>query len=107
MPEFVARAVCAWISGVGVKTSFIKPGKPWKNGFVERFNGKLRDEPLHMQVFRMVAEANGLIEQWRCHYSMRRLHSAPGYRLPALEVFLPMLPWHPSWPGPTGSSQSA
>jgi transposase InsO family protein len=43
-PEFIAEAVRSWISGVGARTVFIEKGSPWENGYVESFNGKLRDE---------------------------------------------------------------
>ena len=45
-PEFTARAVRLWLQGVGATTLFITPGSPWENGYVESFNGKLRDELL-------------------------------------------------------------
>lgn len=104
-PEFVATAVRAWINGVGAKTAFIEPGSPWENGYVESFNGKLRDELLNAEVFHTLAEAKILIEQWRRHYNTTRPHSALGYRPPAPEVLLPMMPWPPSPSGTTGSGQ--
>ena len=103
-PEFVAMAVRAWISGVGAKTAFIEPGSPWENGYVESFNGKLRDELLNAEVFHTLAEARVLIEQWRRHYNTQRPHSSLGYQPPAPEVILPM-PWPRSRSGPAGSSQ--
>ena len=103
-PEFVAKAVQAWISGVGAKTAFIEPGSPWENGYVESFNGKLRDELLNAEVFNTLAEAKVLIEQWRRHHNTVRPHSSLGYRPPAPEVLLPM-PWLPTGSGSTGSSQ--
>jgi transposase InsO family protein len=103
-PEFVATAVRAWISGVGAQTAFIEPGSPWENGYVESFNGKLRDELLNAEVFHTLAEAKVLLEQWRRHYNTTRPHSALGYRPPAPEVFLPVLPWSPNGSGSTGSS---
>ena len=45
-PEFTARAVRLWLQGVGATTLFITPGSPWENGYVESFNGKLRDGTL-------------------------------------------------------------
>jgi putative transposase len=88
-PEFAATAVKGWISGVGAKTAFIEPGSPWENGYVESFNGKLRDELLNMEVFNTLAEAKVLIEQWRRHYNTVRPHSSLGYRPPAPDVLLP------------------
>ena len=45
--EFIARAVRAWLSRLGGQTLFIERGSPWENGYVESFNGKLRDELLN------------------------------------------------------------
>ena len=59
------------------------PGSPWQNGFVESFNGKLRDELLNREWFRSRAEARILIEQWRHFYNEQRPHSAHGYQPPA------------------------
>ena len=87
-PEFTAKAVRAWLAEVGVKTLFIEPGSPWENGYVESFNGKLRDELLNGEIFYTLREAKVLIERWRVHYNTRRPHSALGYRPPAPEATL-------------------
>jgi putative transposase len=105
-PEFIAAAVKSWISGVGAKTAYIEPGSPWENGYVESFNGKLRDELLNMEVFNTLLEAKVLIEQWRVHYNTVRPHSSLGYRPPAPEVGVADVPIMPCGrPGPTGSHQ--
>ena len=85
-PEFTANAVRAWLSKLGVKTLFIEPGSPWENGYIESFNGKLRDELLNREIFTTLTEAKILIEQWRKEYNQVRPHSALGYRSPAPEV---------------------
>ena len=64
-PEFAARAVRRWLNPLGVKTLFIEPGSPWENGYIESFNGKLRDELLNREIFTTLEEAKVLIEQWR------------------------------------------
>lgn len=87
-PEFTARAVRRWLSRLGVKTLFIEPGSPWENGYIESFNGKLRDELLNREVFTTLEEARVLIEQWRREYNQVRPHSALGYRPPAPEAIL-------------------
>jgi putative transposase len=102
-PEFIATAVKGWISGVGAKTAYIEPGSPWENGYVESFNGKLRDELLNMEVFNTLLEARVLIEQWRVHFNTVRPHFSLGYRPPAPEVLLSGVSMPPSRPGPTGS----
>ncbi len=104
-PEFAAIAVKGWITGVGAKTAYIEPGSPWENGYVESFNGKFRDELLSCEIFNTLAEAKVLIEQWRVHYNTARPHSSLGYRPPAPEVIVPMLPLPVTDPGPTGSTQ--
>jgi putative transposase len=86
--EFTAKAVRRWLSRVGVKTLFIEPGSPWENGYIESFNGKLRDELLNREIFMTIEEANVLIEQWRREYNQIRPHSSLGYQPPAPEAIL-------------------
>lgn len=81
--EFTAGAVMGWLRDQNVGPVFIAPGKPWQNGFVESFNGKLRDECLSREWFRTMREARVLIERWRLFYNHDRPHSALGYRTPA------------------------
>ena len=89
-PEFTAKTVRHWLQDVGVRTLFIEPGSPWENGYVESFNGKLRDELLDGEIFYTLREAKILIERWRVHYNHVRPHSALGYRPPAPEATLPV-----------------
>ena len=90
-PEFAAKAVRRWLGRVGVQTLFIEPGSPWENGYIESFNGKLRDEFLNLERFDTLLEAQVLIERWRLDYNHLRPHSALGYRPPAPEAI------EPSW----------
>ena len=84
--EFTAKAVREWLAKVGVRTLFIEPGSPWENGYIESFNGKLRDEMLNGEIFYTLREAKVLIERWRQHYNRIRPHSSLGYRPPAPEA---------------------
>ena len=95
-PEFVAKAVRAWISAVGAKTAYIEPGSPWENGYCESFNSKLRDELLKGEIFYTLKEAQIVIESWRRHYNTVRPHSSLGYRPPAPEIVL----WPAAQPRP-------
>jgi putative transposase len=81
--EFTAGRVMKWLRDQNVGPAFIPPGKPWHNGFVESFNGKLRDECLNREWFRDLREARAVIETWRQFYNHRRPHSALGYRTPS------------------------
>lgn len=85
-PEFTASVVRDWLARIGVRTLFIEPGSPWENGYVESFNGKLRDELLNGEMFYTLQEAKVLIERWRVHYNTKRPHSSLGYRPPAPEA---------------------
>jgi len=87
--EFTAKSVREWLGRVGVKTLYIEPGSPWENGYIESFNGKLRDELLEREAFDTLLEAKVLIERWRQHYNTIRPHSALGYRPPAPEAWQP------------------
>jgi putative transposase len=88
-PEFTARAVRHWLQRLGVQTLFIEPGSPWENGYIESFNGKLRDELLNGEIFITLLEAQVLIEQWRREYNEVRPHSSLGYRPPAPQTKMP------------------
>ena len=87
--EFTATKVREWLARVGVKTLFIEPGSPWENGYIESFNGKLRDELLAREQFDTLLEAKVLIERWRRHFNAVRPHSSLGYRAPAPEAIQP------------------
>lgn len=91
-PEFIAKTVREWLERVEVKTLFIEPGSPWENGYIESFNGKLRDELLDREIFDTLLEAKVLIERWRREYNTIRPHSSLGYRPPAPEAIEPCLP---------------
>ena len=84
--EFTAAVVREWLAKVGVKTLYIEPGSPWENGYIESFNGKIRDELLNREIFTTLTEAQVLIELWRREYNHIRPHSALGYRPPAPET---------------------
>jgi putative transposase len=71
-----------------VTTTFIEPGCPWENGYIESFNGKMRDELLNGEMFDTMFEARIHIEQCRHEYNTVRPHSSLGYRPPAPVVKL-------------------
>jgi putative transposase len=88
-PEFTAKVVRGWLARLDVGTLFIEPGSPWENGYIESFNGKLRDELLNGEIFETLNEAKVLVEMWRHDYNHHRPHSALGYKPPAPETFEP------------------
>jgi putative transposase len=80
--EMTSRAMLEWANRTGIDWHYIAPGKPQQNGFVESFNGKLRDECLNEEVFASLAEARAVIERWRQDYNTVRPHSAHSGRTP-------------------------
>jgi putative transposase len=80
--EFAGRAMDYWAHQTGVKLDFIRPGKPVENGYIESFNGRLRDECLNVEVFLDLADAQLKIERWKSDYNQQRPHSALADRTP-------------------------
>jgi putative transposase len=80
-PEFIAYAVSDWCPST-TETIFIDPGSPWQNGWIESFNGRMRDEHLNGQLFDTLLEAQVLTEDWRIDYNINRPHSAHGWKTP-------------------------
>jgi putative transposase len=89
-PELTAKALRQWLNDLGVNNLFIEPGSPWENGYIESFNGKLRDELLNREIFTKLWEAKVLIEGWRIEYNEIRPHSSLGYRPPAPRAIPPV-----------------
>jgi putative transposase len=80
--EFIAKRVRDWLTRLQVRPLYIEPGSPWENGYIESFNGKMRDELLNGEIFYSLKESQVLIEMWSKHYNTIRPHSSLGYRPP-------------------------
>ncbi len=81
--EFASKAMDLWAYANGVHLDFIRPGRPVENGYIESFNGKLRDEFLNVEVLFTVADARRKLHGWRRDYNHHRPHSALADRTPA------------------------
>jgi putative transposase len=81
--EFTADTVQIWLADNKVGPAFIPPGQPWKNGFIESFHDKFRDECLQREWFSSLLDAQVVIADWRLHYNTQRPHSSLGYKTPA------------------------
>jgi putative transposase len=82
-PEFIAKELQRWLERAAVNTLYIQKASPWENGYVESFNGKLRDELLNRELFLSVPEARYVLDEWRAEYNHRRPHSGLGWQTPA------------------------
>ncbi|MDM7929643.1 MAG: IS3 family transposase [Blastomonas fulva] len=101
--ELTSNAVLAWCGQSGVEWHYIAPGKPMQNGYVESFNGRMRDELLNETLFMSLAHARVEIAAWVEDYNRERPHSSLGYATPA--AFAAEL--NKQWPAslrPTGSA---
>ena len=81
-PEFVCRSVRSWCETHRVLLRYIEPGRPMQNGYIESFNGRLRDECLNANWFLNLASARIQLESWRSDYNQLRPHSGLGYQTP-------------------------
>ncbi len=81
-PELACEAMADWV-GERVGLHFIPPGEPWRNGYVESFNARIRDECLSINSFWSLTQARVVISDWKHDYNHHRRHSALGYLPPA------------------------
>jgi putative transposase len=82
-PEMTANALKDWCRFAGTGSSYIDPGSPWQNPYVESFGSRVRDELLAVEQFSCLAEAKVLVEDWREDYNEHRPHSALDMKSPA------------------------
>ncbi len=82
-PELTADALRDWCRYTSTKTSYIDPGSPWQNPWVESYGARMRDELLAIEQFDSLLEAQVLVADWRNDYNTYRPHSALGMLTPA------------------------
>lgn len=82
-PEFISNSLRKFLERIDVGTSYIEPGSPWENGYVESFHSRFRDECLACEEFTTISEATTVIDEWRRMYNQRRPHSSLGGQTPA------------------------
>jgi putative transposase len=82
-PELACAAMADW-AGERIGLHFIPPGEPWRNGYIESFNSRVRDECLNINIFWSLAQARVIITDWKDDYNHRRRHSSLGYQAPAI-----------------------
>jgi len=81
--ELTSNAILAWSAETGIEWHYIAPGKPMQNGYIESFNGRMRDELLNESLFLGLADARLAITAWAADYNNARPHSSLDYRTPA------------------------
>ena len=81
--EFTSNAILRWSKEHRIEWHYIAPGKPMQNGYIESFNGRMRDELLNESLFLDLDQARQIIAAWVADYNTARPHSSLGYRTPA------------------------
>ncbi|WP_291549231.1 IS3 family transposase [Bosea sp. (in: a-proteobacteria)] len=81
--EFTSNAILAWTDAARVEWHYIAPGKPMQNGFIESFNGRLRDELLNETLFSSLSQARAALARWQVDYNTDRPHSKLGWQTPS------------------------
>ena len=74
--ELTSNAILEWQQERGVAWHYIAPGRPMQNGFVESFNGRLRDECLNEHLFASYGQARRIVDRWRHDYNAHRPHTS-------------------------------
>ena len=99
--ELTSLAILRWSQDRQIEWHYIAPGKPQQNGYVESFNGRLRDECLNETLFASLSHARSVLRAWRDDYNYVRPHSGIGGLTPAdaRRVAQPNPPGHPGNPG--------
>lgn len=82
--EFTSNAILSWAKDHAVDWHYIAPGRPMQNGYIESFNGRLRDELLNESLFIDLDQARKLIAAWVTDYNTARPHSSLNYKTPAV-----------------------
>ncbi|KPL55708.1 integrase [Prosthecomicrobium hirschii] len=80
--ELTSNAILAWTDATEVEWHYIAPGKPMQNGFIENFNGRLRDELLNETLFSSLTQARASLLRWQIDYNTTRPHSKLGWQMP-------------------------
>ncbi len=80
--KFTSNAILAWSKEHKVEWHSIAPGKPMQNGYIESFNGRMRDELLNESLFFGLDHARSTIAEWADDYNHSRPHSSLGYQTP-------------------------
>ncbi|MCV7036683.1 IS3 family transposase [Mycobacterium heckeshornense] len=81
-PEMISQALQQFCDGT-VGLSYIPPGAPWDNAYIESFNSRLRKECLNRNHWTNLLEARVVIGDFKHEHNHRHRHSALGYLTPA------------------------
>lgn len=81
-PEFISHVLDEWCRKNKITLTYIQPGKPMQNAFIERCNGNIRRELLNANIFYSLDEVRGKVDEWMADYNYHRPHQALNFRVP-------------------------
>ena len=88
-PEFISAKLDQWCKLHKITLTYIQPGKPTQNAYIERLNGSIRRELLNTYVFRTLEEVRIKTQEYIEDYNYHRPHKALANRPPIFQTTQP------------------
>jgi putative transposase len=85
-PEYVSGKLIEWAEKRGITITYIQPGKPQQNAYIERYNRTVRHEWLDQNIFETIEEAQDQATEWLWTYNNDRPNIAIGGITPAMKL---------------------
>ena len=85
-PEYVSSMLMTWAEKQGIALTYIQPGKPQQNAYVERYNRTVRHEWLDLYIFETIEEVQQIATEWLWTYNNERPNMGIGGLTPAMKL---------------------
>uniref|UniRef100_A4WSE6 Integrase, catalytic region n=1 Tax=Cereibacter sphaeroides (strain ATCC 17025 / ATH 2.4.3) TaxID=349102 RepID=A4WSE6_CERS5 len=85
-PEHVSSTLMTWAERQGIALTYIQPGKPQQNAYVERYNRTVRHEWLDLYIFETIEEVQRTATEWLWTYNNERPNMGIGGVTPAMKL---------------------
>ena len=85
-PEYVSSTLMTWAEKPGIALTYIQPGKPQQNAYVERYNRTVRHEWLDLYIFETIEEVQQIATEWLWTYNNERPNMGIGGVTPAMKL---------------------
>ena len=85
-PEYVSATLTIWAEKQGIALTYIQPGKPQQNAYVERYNRTVRHEWLDLYIFETIEEVQQIATEWLWTYNNERPNMGIGGVTPAMKL---------------------
>ena len=85
-PEYISGRLMEWAEDKGITLTYIQPGKPQQNAYVERYNRTVRHEWLDLYIFEAIEEVQNIATEWLWTYNNERPNMGIGGITPAMKL---------------------